>query len=257
MYRKTQLDNGIRIVTDSIPYVSTISIGFWVEVGSRDEDPGREGYSHFLEHMLFKGTKRRSALELAREVDSVGAYINAATECESTCFYINAISERLSLAIDILADMMNNSLFDAVEIEREKQVVQEELNMHNDSPEEIVHDNLSQLVWPDASLGKPVLGNADSVSKITRDSIVEFYHQFYTPDRLIITVSGNVEHDQLVKMIENITFFPDAKKIEHNRTCPGYGRTNIAAEKELAQGHFCLGMPGISRTDNRYVLDFA
>ena len=175
MYQKGLLENGIRIVTEEIPFVNSVSIGIWVKVGSRNENVENNGISHFIEHMLFKGTKNRSAKEIANCIDKVGGQLNAFTSKESTCFYAKVLDTHFDIALDVLADMFFNSNFSPEEIEKEKGVIIEEINMYEDSPEDLVHDLFNQAVWSGNPLGMSILGTEKSLKNLNRDSIVEYF----------------------------------------------------------------------------------
>jgi predicted Zn-dependent peptidase len=256
MIRKSQLDNGARIVTETIPGVHSISIGIWVKAGARNESVAEQGLAHFIEHMLFKGTSRYSAFEIARRIDSVGGVLNAFTAKEYTCFYVKVLSRHLDLAIELLCDIFFDSLFDSEEIEKERNVVLQEISMVRDTPEEYVQDLFNQAFFADHPLGYNILGEVETVQGYNRDKVVEFFEREYRrPQHLVIAAAGNVEHQSFVDTIrERFASIP---------TRPGVDRTDRFDlrrsvdfhYRELEQVHVCLGTRGLSHLDaNRYVL---
>ena len=195
MFIKEQLKNGIRIVAEEIKYVNSISIGIWVKTGSRYENNQNNGVSHFIEHMLFKGTKKRSAKEIASSIDKIGGQLNAFTSKECTCFYAKVLDSHLDIALEILSDMFLNSSFSKIEIEKEKGVVLEEINMYEDSPEDLVHDIFTQTVWAGNSLGMSILGTENSLNSLTRENIIDYFGNNYTPNNIVISLVGNFERN--------------------------------------------------------------
>lgn len=190
-YRKTTLDNGVRIITEQIPYLQSVSLGIWVRSGSRFEQPEVNGICHFIEHMLFKGTEKRSAFVIAKEIDAVGGVLNAFTSKEMTSFYCKVLNENLELAVDLLNDIFLNASFPEDEIEREKQVICQEIHQMEDSPEDLVHEILGIQFWKDDPLGQPILGTVPSVVGLDRHTMVSFKTDYYTPDETIICAAGN------------------------------------------------------------------
>lgn len=252
---KTVLPNGVRILSEWVPYVDSVSVGIWVKVGSRDENRNQRGISHFVEHMLFKGTKNRTARQIADEMDRLGGHLNAFTDKEFTCYYAKVLSEHRLKALDILFDMVLNSLFDPREIEREKSVVVEEIKRHNDTPEEAVHDLMVQTLWKNHPLGNPVVGSASVISKLTREDIVKYVDTFYTPDALLVSAAGNVEHRELVDAV--VSAFGNLKGKRKGR--PDRPAIPTPSEKYLdkatEQVHFCLGTRGYGQSNKeKYAL---
>ena len=201
MFEKTLLDNGVRILTEQRSGTRAVSLGIWVENGSRHERRPQGGLSHFVEHLLFKGTKRRSAQRIAQEMDSVGGVLNAFTGKESTCYYAKVLDEHLPLAIDLLTDIFLHSEFDRDEIERERTVVLQEIASADENPEDYVHDLFSLDYFGDHPLGRPVCGEADTVTGFTRDDLVRFVAERYLPGRVIIAGAGNLSHAALVDAV--------------------------------------------------------
>lgn len=248
-YFKKVLDNGIRVVAEPVPYVKSVSLGIWVEAGSRDEEDRTAGISHFVEHMFFKGTRRRKAAEIAQEIDSLGGELNAFTSRETTTFYIKVLDENLSQAIDLLGDLFHHSLFDPAEIEREKQVVKEEIKMVEDDPEDLVHEMHTQNIWKGNPLGRSILGNAKTVGEITRKEILTYLSQHYHPERIVIAVAGNFSPTDLMTRLNQVFGRSKARSIWTNRRQPP--KTNgglFIKKKPLTQVHFCLGLKGLPLT---------
>ncbi|MCL5036557.1 MAG: insulinase family protein, partial [Chloroflexi bacterium] len=189
-YKKTVLPNGMKVITEKLPIFRSVSIGVWVNVGTRCEKVSQNGYSHFLEHMTFKGTKSRSAREIAEIFDSVGGQLNAFTEKEQTCYYARVVDKYLPLSIEIIADMLQNSLFDPEDIEKERGVVLEEIKMYEDSPEEMVFDLFNQVLMNSHPLGMPIIGTKNVVEKLNRKALLEYMNDYYTADNIIICAAG-------------------------------------------------------------------
>lgn len=252
MYKKFNLSNGIRVITEDIPYVKSVSIGLWVEAGSRYENAYNNGVSHFIEHMLFKGTEKRSARKIADEIDSVGGQINAFTSKECTCFYIKILDNHINLAIDILQDMLFNSQFDKTEIEKEKSVVIEEINMYEDSPEELVHDLLSKTLFYRHPLSYPILGNKESVNNLTRKSILDYYNSNYTAENIVISIVGNINEEQLRYSLEkNFGSWKDSNNsVDKKMGKPSIKGNFISKRKQTEQLHLCLGLKGVEQTSD-------
>ncbi len=244
MYRKTVLDNGLRIVSEEINHVRSISIGIWVKCGSRHEDPSSNGTAHFIEHMLFKGTEKRTAFDIAYEIDSIGGLINAYTGKEATTFYMKIPDYYLSKSIDILADIFRHSLFDPVEIEKEKDVVLQEIHMVEDTPDEYIFDFFGEIFWDRHPLGLPVLGTKGSVGRFNRDTLVSFFDANYHPENLVIAATGNLKHEDLLKLTQEA--FGSLKRRKKEKLLPGpsvSARIGVIA-KELEQVHAVIGTPG-------------
>lgn len=241
MYKKSILPNGIRVVSETIPYVKSVTMGVWVGTGSRFEEEDNHGVSHFIEHLMFKGTTRRSAKDIAEMVDAVGGQLNAFTAKECTCYYLKVLDSHAELAMDILSDMLLKSKFAEEDIERERQVVLEEVHMYEDSPEELVHDLHLDTVWPIHPLGRNILGTTDSIERFNRKSVIKYYQDFYTPDNVVIAAAGNITHEQLVELA--MRYFGELKgeKRKFSITTPNYTPTRTVINKDSEQVHMCLG----------------
>src|SRR5580658_574209 len=196
----TVLPGGLRVVTESLPAVRSTAFGIWAGVGSRDEDRQHAGATHYLEHLLFKGTGRRTALEISAEMDAVGGELNAFTAKEYTCYYARVLDSDLPLAIDVLSDMVNNSVIASQDVDAERGVILEEIAMNEDDPSDLVHEAFAAQLFGDTPLGRPILGTVDSINEISRDRIWEHYRARYTPDSLVVAAAGSLDHDQVVEL---------------------------------------------------------
>ena len=252
MYQKTTLANGLRIVSESIPYMSSISLGIFVGTGSRHETPAEQGVSHFIEHLMFKGTQRRSAKDIAEMVDDVGGQLNAATDRENTCYYIKVLPEHLSLGMDILSDMLLNSKFAETDVEKERQVVLEEISLYEDSPDELIHDLHMNSLWPGHALGRNILGTRQTIAAMDRQSILDYRTRHYVPDNLVIAAAGNLTHSQLVELSQNYWAGVSGKSQILADPTPTFVAARLLQEKDIEQLHICLGTPGVAHDSPQY-----
>ncbi len=244
-YRKTVLDNGIKVITEQIPYLKSVSIGVWVTTGSRDEHPEENGISHFIEHLLFKGTERRTAFDIAKEIDSVGGTLNAFTGREYTCFYAKVIDKNLPLAVDLLSDIFLSSLMDPKDIEKERMVILQEIKMVEDTPDDYVHDLFNRACWGNHPLGFPIFGTTERVQSFTRDQIDQFFKDNYQPDRILVCAAGNLEHRVLVDAIGSTFGKISRTGVPQKRSKPNSICTTGVWKRDLEQVHFCLGTKGL------------
>jgi predicted Zn-dependent peptidase len=257
MYKKTVLDNGLTIVSEKIPYVRSVSIGIWVQAGSRQELEQQNGLSHFIEHMNFKGTPTRTARQIAEAIESVGGSMNASTDRELACFYAKVIDEHLPLACDLLADIVLHSNYTAADIEKEKDVVIEEIRMYEDDPDELIGDLFASTLWKDQPIGRPIYGTTQLVQSFKQEDTLQYRTQHYLPVNTVVTAAGNLEHKQLVDCIGgHFNLIPNGVKAEK---APGpepkayYEKVTL--DRDLEQIHFCLGTESIPRAHpNRYIL---
>lgn len=199
--KRTVLPGGLRVVTESMPTVRSVAVGMWVGIGSRDESPQHMGSSHFLEHLLFKGTPTRDALEISAAIEGIGGEINAFTAKEYTCYYARVLDEDLRVAIDVLADVVTSSLITEEDVEAERGVILEEIAMHDDDPSDVVHEQFSAELYGDTPVGRPILGTVDSITAVTRDRIAEYYRRYYLPTHTVVSVAGNVDHERVVALV--------------------------------------------------------
>ncbi len=245
MYEKSVLDNGARVLTETIPHYHSVCIGLWVTTGSRDEKESENGISHFIEHVLFKGTKRRSAQEIARTIDSVGGSMNGFTGRESTCFYARVLDRHLDLAVDLLSDIFLHSTFDPQEIERERLVVLQEVKTVEDTPDDYIHDLFSRTFWGDHPMGQPVIGSVERIQSFSREQIVGYFQEKYRSDRMIIAVVGNIQHNKVVELVGGaFSQVPSGSKVKDRVVPQGSSRTSVLGRK-TEQVHLCLGMKGL------------
>lgn len=252
---KSTLPNGIRVITERMPQVRTAAMGIWVGAGSRYEPTSQHGISHFLEHLLFKGTERRTALEIAQAVDEIGGQMNAFTDREQTVFFVKVLASHLDRGMEICADMLLRSTMSPEAIERERQVINEEIKSYEDSPDELVQDLLAQTVWNGHPLGRPVIGTQATVNRLTRADFIEYVSQFYRPDNVVISVAGDVEHDRVTNLVT--THLGGWRGAAAPRpTDPPRAQAEIATRlKETEQVHLCLGTQGLSQAhEARYTL---
>lgn len=246
MYREHILKNNLTIVYEKLPYVRSVSFGLWVGTGSRYETPELNGISHFIEHMLFKGTETKTAKDIAMAIDNVGGQINAFTGKECTCFYTKTLDEDLETAIEVISDMLFNSRFDPAHIETEKKVIAEEIGMYEDYPEEMVHDMLTEEIWSGNSLGYPILGSYQSVAAIRREDIIDYMKTFYVPENSVISVAGNFDEYRLIEMVEK--YFGNWQTHNYCRMHaykPWFNRSIKIKRKETEQVHMCIGFRGV------------
>ncbi len=249
--KKSTLKNGIRICTQKIPGVRSVSLGIWVDVGARDESVEENGLSHFIEHMIFKGTDKRSAFEIAKEFDAIGGHTNAFTTMENTCYHGKVMDTHVDTMVEILSDIFLNSQFDEKEVERERPVIFQEIGMVEDTPEDYIHLLASASFWDDEPLGRSILGTKENVLGFTADQIESFFRSHYQPDRIVISAAGNLDHDRIVDLIG-----PVFEKISQcnglsERVAPPNKIQTQAYERDLEQVHVCVASEGISITNPR------
>ena len=240
----TTLANGVRVITETMPHVRSVSVGVWVGSGSRRETPEQNGISHFIEHMLFKGTTRRSAEDIARSVDSIGGNLDAFTAKEMVCFNTKVLDQHLSLAFDVLADLVLHPLFRQEDIEKEKGVILEEIKMEADSPDYLVHEIFSSNFWKDHSLGKPILGTPQSVKRFDSENVGAFYRSVYAPANVVVTAAGNLTHERLTGLVrEHFESLPPGDVAPPEVTPSTHARIALRNKKSLEQVHLCMGVP--------------
>ena len=255
---RTVLPSGLRIVTEEVPSVRSAAIGIWVNVGSRDETPAVAGASHFLEHLLFKGTTRRTALEITSTIEAVGGEMNAFTSKEYTCFYARVIDTDLPMAIDVVSDLITSSIVSALDVDAERKVVLEEIAMRDDDPSDLVHDLYAETYYGDTQLGRPILGTIKSISDMTRSSVFNYYKKRYLPQDLVVAVAGNIKHKRVVAMVEEALtrdYFLDVKgspQIRPNTPVKTKPMQSVGLmTRKTEQAHMFYGMEGVARSDER------
>lgn len=255
MEQKHVLSNGVRVLLEEIPHVRSASVGFWVDTGSKNETAENNGISHFIEHMLFKGTHRRSALEIAQSLEDAGGSLNAFTDKENTCFYARVLDSQLANAIDVLSDMLLNSLLDPGELRRERQVVLEEIKMYEDTPDELVQDLFNLAFFGDHPLARPIAGTRTSMRAANRDDVLAYMERFYTPDRLVVSVAGHFESEAVLEQLDRTVGQlkrPPTRLIE----TPPAPRSMVKVKyKDIEQVHVCLGVEGVAVSNpDRYAV---
>jgi predicted Zn-dependent peptidase len=255
MYRKDTLSNGIRVVSETLPKSRSVSIGVWVKVGSRHEPPEIGGVSHFIEHLFFKGTQKRTAKDIAIEMDSIGGEMNAFTSQETTTYYAKVVDEHLPVAIDILSDILLGSKFDPLEMEKERKVILEEIKGVEDTPDDYIHELFTSTVWPDNSLGRPILGTKDTIKSLKHENIITYIDNYYSPKEIVISVAGNFEHARLVELL-NMSFGKLSRAgIPKPEGTPAFTGAVSVKKKQLEQAQLCIGCKGLNYThEDRYVI---
>ena len=242
--RTTTLPNGIKVITEAMSHVRSVSVGVWVGTGSRRETAEQNGISHFIEHMLFKGTANRSAEDIARSVDSLGGNLDAFTSKEMVCYNTKVLDEHLPIAMDVLSDLVLNPLFREEDIEKEKGVILEEIKMDADNPDYLVHEIFTSNFWKDHPLGKPILGTKETVKKFTQSTVRDYYQEIYTPENMLVTAAGNLTHDRLVSLVgERFETVKRAGPVPAVAPPATHARIALRSKKELEQVHVCIGVP--------------
>jgi predicted Zn-dependent peptidase len=244
LIKKYTCQNGVTIVLENIPTVRSVAIGVWIGTGSRNEVKENNGVSHFLEHMFFKGTKTRSAREIAESFDSIGGQVNAFTSKEYTCYYAKVMDDHAGYALEILSDMFFNSVFDEEELNKEKNVVYEEIKMYDDAPDDIVHDLLSKASYGTHSLGYPILGTEETLATFNGDTLRAYMNEQYTPENVVVSVAGNI-NDAFIKEVENYFGSFEAQGGKPDYEAPQFYTEKIARKKDTEQAHLCLGYNGL------------
>ncbi|HLK72802.1 MAG TPA: pitrilysin family protein [Streptosporangiaceae bacterium] len=258
--RRTVLPGGLRVVTEFLPAVRSVALGIWVGVGSRDEDLAHAGATHYLEHLLFKGTRRRTALDISAEMDAVGGEMNAFTAKEYTCYYARVLDADLPLAVDVLSDMVTSSLITPKDVDAERNVVLEEIAMNEDDPSDTAHEAFTAKLYGDTPLGRPILGTVDSINAITREQIFEHYLDRYTPEHLVVAAAGNLDHDTVVQLVAQ-AFGPALERAAEpapprlNGSLSGFGAAagvgTTLISRGIEQANLVLGCEALARTDDR------
>ena len=253
---RTEFESGLRVVTERMPGVRSVTLGVWVSTGSRDETPAIAGSSHFLEHLVFKGTKTRTARDIAETFDAVGGDFNAFTAKETTCFYARVQDRDLDLAVELMADMIQHSVLKQTEFEAERQVILEEINMHEDTPDELIHDLFTETLWAGHTLGRPILGTVKSITEMKREQVLRFYRRHYRPSNFVIAAAGNVEHDPLIASLRRhmetgrIRSRGPTKLVRRKPgMAPRPSGARLVRNRPTEQAHIVVGTNGLSRSD--------
>ncbi|MEG0180525.1 MAG: pitrilysin family protein [Peptostreptococcaceae bacterium] len=249
MYKVQTLDNGLTIVGEEIPYLKSITLGVWVNAGSRIENEKLSGVSHFIEHMLFKGTENRTSKDIASTIDNLGGQINAFTSKECTCYYVKLLDEHINIGLDILSDMFLNPLFDKDDIEKEKQVILEELKMYEDSPEDLVYDLLMEGVYKTDALGMNIIGTKESLYNINKDAIKNYFNNYYVGSNSVISISGNFKFEEMVKLIESKFGNLPKGNVDIEITTPEFHPCFMAKNKDTEQVNLAISLKAIPLED--------
>lgn len=253
-FSQTKLKNGLQIISENIPTVRSVSLGFWVDIGTRDEPKETTGITHFVEHLLFKGTPKRTAKEIAETFDSIGGELNAFSAKEYTCFYAKVLDEHLPLAIEVLSDILQNPLLKKADITQERRVVLEEINMHEDDPADLVHDYFDTELWQNHPLGRRVLGQAKTIKAIKREDILNHFNQSYLPSNMVVAAAGNVSHNKLVNLVRG-KLVREGKKISRQEIKPEIRPHVSVYPRKTQQAHICYGTEGLPvNHDDRFAL---
>jgi predicted Zn-dependent peptidase len=244
--QKHLLPNGLVVITETMPHVRSVSVGVWVRNGSRREVPEENGLAHFIEHMVFKGTERRSAEAIAREMDSVGGMLDAFTSKEQICFNAKVLDEHLPIAFDVIADLVLRPKFDSEDVRKERQVVLEEIKMDLDNPEYLLHEIFTRGFWPEHPLGRPILGTPETVKKFHRDALRSRFQNWFAPDHLVITAAGNVVHEQVLQLVQSeFGGMQPAGPAESNGAPQTQAPIRLETKRDLEQVHICIGVPSV------------
>ena len=254
---RTEFGSGLRVVTERMPDVRSVALGFWVLAGSRDEPPPVSGSSHFLEHLLFKGTKTRSARDIAEAFDAIGGELNAFTAKEYTCFYSRVLDRDLPMAVEHLTDMLQRSVIREGDFESEKQVILEEINVHEDTPDDLIHDLFTETLWPNHPLGRPILGTKKSIRAATRDQVRRYWRKHYVPRNIVVVAVGNLKHEQVLELLASgmetgtvRSEGPVAWKMRKAGPAPESSGRTLVKRRDTEQAHICIGTTGLSRIDD-------
>lgn len=247
----TTLESGLRVITDAVPEMETVAVGVWADVGTRHEDLKHNGVAHMVEHMMFNGTPTRTSRQIAEAVEDVGGQINAYTSREITAYYIHLLKNDMPMAMDILSDILQRPTFPDNELEKERGVILQEIGMTNDTPDDVVFDYYQETAYPDQALGAPILGRENIIENMKKDTLYDYVHRFYTPEKLVVSAAGNVDHDTFVHTAQ--TMFSDLpKNTNQNYSAAKYQGGDKRVEKDLEQSHVVLGFQGVNREDPDY-----
>jgi predicted Zn-dependent peptidase len=253
---RTEFESGLRIITERMPSVRSVTLGVWVTIGSRDEPHAISGSSHFLEHLLFKGTPTRTAKEIAEAFEAVGGDLNAFTAKENTTYYARVLDRDLPMAVEHMCDMIQHSVLRKADFEAERGVILEEINMHEDSPDELIHDLFYETLWTGHPLGRPVLGTVQTISSVSRDQVKRFYKRHYTPANFVVVAAGNLEHDRVVELVQTWmetgpvrSEGPAGWKLRRPKDAPAPSGATLVRSRPTEQAHICYGTNGLSRSD--------
>jgi predicted Zn-dependent peptidase len=256
LVRRTTLPGGLRVITEQVPGVRSVAFGVWVNVGSRDETGSQMGSAHYLEHLLFKGTHKRSAMDISASIEAVGGDLNAFTTKEYTCYYARVLDVDLPLAVDVVCDVVTDALIRSEDVESERGVILEEIAMHEDDPTDVVHDDFAEAMFGDTPLGRPILGTIETISSISRRSINGFYRRRYRPESMVIAAAGSLDHDTVVRQVRRAFAAVLDETVEPLAARPvrrprPHSAGMKVSRRSTEQAHLVLGVPGFTRSDRR------
>ena len=257
MYKKHVLENGLTIIGEEIPYVKSISLGVWINAGSRMEDEKISGVSHFIEHMLFKGTKNRTSKQIASEIDNLGGQINAFTSKECTCYYVKLLDSHIDIGIDVLSDMILNSKFKEDDIDKERSVIIEELKMYEDSPEDLAYDLLTENIYKNDPLGMNIIGTETSLKSLNRENLLEYFNKYYLPNNSVISISGNFNFDEIVNKIEEKFKYWEKKEVNVDIKKAEFKSCFITKNKDIEQVNLAMSLEAIPLENDKEVYALA
>jgi predicted Zn-dependent peptidase len=250
--QKRVLPNGLVVLTEPMHHVRSVSVGVWIRTGSRREAPEENGLAHFIEHMVFKGTERRSAEDIAREMDSVGGMLDAFTSKEQICFNAKVLDEHLPIAFDVIADLILRPKFDSDDVKKERQVVLEEIKMDLDNPEYLLHDIFTRGFWPEHPLGRPILGTPETVRKFNREALRNRFRHWFAPDRLVLSAAGNVTHESVLELVEReFGGLSTDGRLEEGSAPSTNAPIHLESKRDLEQVHVCIGVPSVPLAHER------
>lgn len=246
MYKKHVLKNGIRVMMEPIPHIQSVSIGFWIRAGSLYETAHENGVSHFIEHMLFKGTAHRTAKQIAAEIDDLGGELNAFTSKECTCVYVKVLGEHAAIAIEIISDMLLNSNFDEAELQKERMIILDEINLYEDSAEDLIYDKLSEVIFKGHPLGRPILGSAQSINGMDRGRMLDYFRRHYNAENMVISIAGRYEEETLLEILEGAIgqHAFESHKVDRVKPIP-FSSGSIRTKKDIEQTHVILGFKSV------------
>jgi len=250
LYHREDMPSGLTILSEEVNHVRSVALGVWVDVGSRYENDDQRGISHFIEHMMFKGTRTRTARDIAEALDAVGGQLNAFTTKEYTCYFARVLDEHFDLALDLLSDMIFASRLDEEDVDRERNVIVEEIKMYEDTPDELVHDLFAATLWQGHHLGQPIIGSADTVAALSREDLVRFHRRYYRPGGMVVAAAGNLDHRVVGEKIKE-RFAGDKREGEHSMSPPAARGGVMCRAKDTEQVHLCVGVPGLCLSDQR------
>ena len=257
MYKKHVLENGLTIIGEEIPYVKSISLGVWINAGSRIEDEEISGVSHFIEHMLFKGTRNRTSKQIASEIDNLGGQINAFTSKECTCYYVKLLDSHIDIGIDVLSDMILNSKFNEDDLDKERSVIIEELKMYEDSPEDLAYDLLTENIYKNDPLGMNIIGTEESLKRLNREKLLDYFNKYYVPNNSVIAISGNFNFDEIINKIEEKFKVWKKRDVNVDIKKAEFKSCFLAKNKDIEQVNLAMSLEAVPLENDKEVYALA